>query len=201
MKINCVLFNDFTALDAFGPAEVFGCLEKIYQVEYFSLSGGKVTSSRTNIEVTTKPLASIQEHDILLLPGGFGTRAEVDNRELLDKIRELALKSKYVLSVCTGSALLAKTGLIKQKKATSNKLSFAWVKEQDTDVEWIRKARWVVDGKFYSSSGVSAGIDMALGFICDMHGTETAKTVARGMEYLWNADKDNDPFSNGQQIK
>jgi putative intracellular protease/amidase len=195
MKINCVLFNDFTALDAFGPAEVFGCLEKIYQVEYFSLSGGKVTSSRTNIEVTTKPLALIQEHDILLIPGGFGTRTEVDNRALINTIRDLAEKARYVLTVCTGSALLAKTGLIKQKKATSNKLSFDWVREQDTDVEWIRNARWVVDGKFYSSSGVSAGIDMALGFICDAHGIETAKAVAKGMEYLWNADKDNDPFS------
>jgi putative intracellular protease/amidase len=195
MKINCVLFNDFTALDAFGPAEVFGCLEKIYQVEYFSLSGGKIKSSRTNIEVTTKPLALIQEHDILLIPGGFGTRTEVDNRALINTIRDLAEKARYVLTVCTGSALLAKTGLITQKKATSNKLSFDWVREQDTDVEWIRNARWVVDGKFYSSSGVSAGIDMALGFICDAHGIETAKAVAKGMEYLWNADKDNDPFS------
>jgi transcriptional regulator GlxA family with amidase domain len=196
MKINCLLFNYFTALDAFGPAEVFGCLEKMYQVEYFSLSGGKIKSNRSNIKVSTKPLASIQDHDILLIPGGFGIRAEVDNRELIDRIRELALKSKYVLTVCTGSALLARTGLMKQKKATTNKLSFAWVMEQDTEVEWIKKARWVVDGKFYSSSGVSAGIDMALGFVRDVHGKEIAQTIAKALEYIWNADKDNDPFVN-----
>ncbi|MBP8084469.1 MAG: DJ-1/PfpI family protein [Spirochaetes bacterium] len=195
MKVNCLLFNGFTALDVFGPVEVFGCLDKIYQIEYFSQYGGMIKSNRTNIEINTKSFDSIEDNGILLIPGGTGTRTEVDNTELIGRIKESASKSKYVLSVCTGSALLAKTGLLKNKRATTNKSAFDWVKEQDSDVEWIGKARWIVDGKFYSSSGVSAGMDMALGFIQDVHGKGFAENIAKGLEYIWNSDKDNDPFS------
>lgn len=90
--------------------------------------------------------------------------------------------------------MLAKTGLIKGHKATTNKLAFDWVTEQDKEVQWIRKARWVNDGKYYTSSGVSAGIDMTLGFISDVNGIEVAEKIARGIEYIWNKDKENDPF-------
>lgn len=79
----------------------------------------------------------------------------------------LVLNSQNCLTVCTGSALLAKTGLLNMKKATSNKKAFAWVKSVNNNVKWVEEARWVVDGKFYTSSGVSAGMDMVLGFIRD----------------------------------
>lgn len=76
------------------------------------------------------------------------------------------------MTICTGSALLAKTGLLNDKYATSNKRSFEWVKISFDQVKWIEKARWVVDGKYYTSSGVSAGIDIALVFISDIQGIE-----------------------------
>lgn len=100
-----------------------------------------------------------------------------------------------MLSVCTGSGLLAKTGLLKGKQATSNKMAFDWVCSLDNDVVQIRNARWTNDGKIYTSSGVSAGIDMTLGFVSDVHGFKLAEDTAKYIEYIWSKDKDNDPFA------
>jgi transcriptional regulator GlxA family with amidase domain len=85
--------------------------------------------------------------------------------------------------------------LLNGKNATSNKLSWDWVISQNEEVLWKSKARWVVDGKYYTSSGVSAGIDMALGFIADRLGNQAAKAVSAAIEYVWNEDKDCDPFA------
>ncbi|MEN6313921.1 MAG: DJ-1/PfpI family protein [Clostridiaceae bacterium] len=198
MKFNVVLFEDFETLDVFGPVEAIGMLKKFmkdyYEIEFYSKEGGIIRSNQ-NVRVDTLPLSDIKEDGILLIPGGFGTRKEVDNRELIRRLKDLSDKARYVLTVCTGTALLARTGIIKGIRATTNKMSFNWVEDQDKDVIWIRRARWVHDGKFYTSSGVSAGIDMTLSFISDMMGLNVAKQVATGMEYIWNSDKDSDPFA------
>ena len=76
-----------------------------------------------------------------------------------------------------------------------------WVVSVNPAVNWVHRARWVVDGKFYTSSGVSAGIDMALGFLADRLGQEAAEEAALGAEYLWNRDSDHDPFAcDAQQL-
>lgn len=124
----------------------------------------------------------------------MGTRKEINNLSFIEKIKSLAQSSEYVLTVCTGSALLAKTGLLDSLKATSNKRSFEWVKSCNKNVHWISKARWVVDGKFYTSSGISAGIDMALDFVSDRFGKDLAIQIAKRTEYRWNEDRDNDEF-------
>jgi transcriptional regulator GlxA family with amidase domain len=193
MKFNVILFNDFETIDAFGPVEVIGKLEKLYEIEYYSEKGGIVRSSQ-NVRVETLPLSGIVDGGIILIPGGFGTRREVNNEALIKSIKELAGRSEFLLTVCTGSALLAKTGLLKKRNATTNKMAFDWAAGIDKDVDWIRKARWTVDGKYYTSSGVSAGIDMTLGFVEDRHGKELAERIAKGIEYIWNEDKENDPF-------
>lgn len=110
-------------------------------------------------------------------------------------LKKVAEESKFCLTVCTGAALLAKTGLLDGRKATSNKFAFQWVESVNPAVEWQSHARWVVDGKYYSSSGVSAGIDMALGFVRDQYGEEKAKIIAERMEYIWNSDSSLDPFA------
>jgi transcriptional regulator GlxA family with amidase domain len=69
------------------------------------------------------------------------------------------------------------------------------VKSVRPAVNWLPKARWAVAGKYYTSSGISAGLDLALGFVADQWGEETALTIANGLEYAWNRDKDNDPFA------
>ena len=78
--------------------------------------------------------------------------------------------------------------------ATSNKLSWQWAISEAQSVHWVRAARWCVSEKFYTSSGVSAGIDAALGFIADMHGRNEAQRIAVTMEYVWNSDKNAELF-------
>jgi len=193
-NVNIVLFDDFTVLDAFGPAEVFGRLSKLYQVAYFSPCGGLVVGS-ANTAIETKKMSEIEARGILVLPGGFGTRPLVDNDEFIGTIKSIALASEWVLCVCTGSALLSKTGLLDGKNATSNKISWEWVVAQNAGVNWVKKARWVVDGKYYTSSGITAGIDMSLGFVSDRHGVETARKVSASLEHIWNEDNAFDPFA------
>lgn len=195
MKVAVLLFEDFETLDVFGPVEIFGCLKDLYKISFYSLQGGLI-NNKHGVSIATEQLKSINKDvGIFLIPGGYGTRKEVNNILLIDMIRQTSESSTHVLTVCTGSALLAKTGLLDGRKATSNKKSFDWVISNGHKVNWIRHARWAVDGKYYTSSGVSAGMDMALGFLSDAHGKEFAKKTAFQIEYTWQEDKDHDDFA------
>jgi putative intracellular protease/amidase len=194
MNVAVLLFEDFETLDVFGPVEILGRLKQHYQVSFYSLSGGLVNNNH-GVSIQTNNIDDLKNGtDIFLVPGGYGTRIEVENILLLNKIREISNSSKFVLSVCTGSALLAKAGLLDGKKATSNKKAFDWVITQGENVNWIRKARWVKDGKFYTSSGVSAGMDMTLGLLNDLHGIEFARKIAFEIEYNWIENMGEDNF-------
>jgi putative intracellular protease/amidase len=156
---------------------------------------GGLVNNNHGVSIQTNNIDELKSGaDIFLVPGGYGTRKEVENILLLNKIREISNLSKFVLSVCTGSALLAKAGLLDGKKATSNKKAFDWVITQGENVNWIRKARWVKDGKFYTSSGVSAGMDMTLGLLNELHGIEFARKVAFEIEYNWIENMEEDNF-------
>jgi putative intracellular protease/amidase len=194
MEVAVLLFDDFETLDVFGPVEIFGRLVDLYSIKFYSLNGGQV-KNRHGVSILSEKLEALNTNvEIFLIPGGLGTRKGVDNKLLIDKIKEIANFSKYVLTVCTGSALLARTGLLDNKNATSNKRAFAWVMTNGATVIWNKKARWTVDEKFYTSSGVSAGMDMALGFLSDRHGIEFARKVAFEIEFNWTEDKNNDTF-------
>jgi len=196
MHVAVLLFEDFETLDVFGPVEILGRLTDLYQIDFYSQHGG-LSNNKHGVSVQTKKLEEISKGaDIFLIPGGYGTRVEVNNKVLIDLIRKIAEQSKYVFTVCTGTALLAKTGLLDGKKATSNKRAFDWVMTTGNKVDWIRQARWVVDGKYYTSSGVSAGMDMTLGFLNDIHGHVSAKEVASQIEFSWQEDKNHDEFYN-----
>lgn len=194
MNIAVLLFDDFETLDVYGPVEVFGRLTDLYTIKFYSLDGGQI-KNRHGVSALTEKLEYVPENlEIFIVPGGLGTRKEVENKVLIDKIKEIATFSKFVLTVCTGSALLARTGLLDHKTATSNKRAFAWVVTNGANVNWNTKARWTIDDKYYTSSGVSAGIDMVLGFIRDRHGIAFARRIAFEIEYSWNEDKDKDTF-------
>ena len=193
-QINIVLFDGFTTLDALGPAEVFSKLDRIYCINYYSVNGGLITSSTHN-KIQTDRIDEIAQKDIVLIPGGWGARQLVNDENFIEKIKAVATESENVLSVCTGSAILAKTGLLDDREATSNKMSWEWVISQNKKVRWLKKARWTVDGKYYTSSGITAGIDMSLGFIKDKVNYEAAKMISKALEYLWNENKDVDPFA------
>lgn len=193
--IYVVLFDDFETLDVFGPVEILGHFEEHLQLKFVSLHGGLIKSSQ-KVEVMTEKFSNeVKENHILFVPGGQGTRREISNEAFLNMLVTLSKNANYVLSVCTGSALLAKAGLLSEKRATSNKRSFEWVMAQSDSVKWERKARWVKEGNYFTSSGVSAGIDMTLGFISHLLGLEAANQIAKRIEYLWNSNSEEDPFS------
>jgi transcriptional regulator GlxA family with amidase domain len=133
--------------------------------------------------------------DVLLIPGGIGTRKEMANLQFLAELKRLTEASRIVATVCTGSLLLARTGLLDGRKATSNKRVFQQVKTYAPNVEWIAKARWVEDDKYFTSSGVSAGMDMALAVIAKLCGRETSLQIATRAEYEWHEDSSWDPFA------
>jgi putative intracellular protease/amidase len=193
-KVAVILFHDFETLDVFGPVEVFGALKTEFDIHFYSEKGGLVGNSH-GVKIDTKPISEISDKPyIFLIPGGFGTREEVNNKSYIESIKQVSIKSEYVLTVCTGTALLAQIGLLDGRKATTNKRAFDWVMSQGLKVNWIKKARWVVDEKYYTASGVSAGMDMALGFLNDRYSEDYAEGLAAKIEYSWHKDKDNDPF-------
>lgn len=194
MNVAVLLFEDFETLDVFGPVEIFGRLKDYYKIRFYSLSGGLVKNNH-GVSIQTEKIYEVKNDvDIFLIPGGYGTRKEVDNADLIRRIGEISQISKFVLTVCTGTSLLAKTGLLNGKRATSNKRALDWVITQGENVNWIKKARWTKDGKFYTSAGVSAGMDMSLGFLSDVHGIEFARKVAFEIEYNWIENMEEDNF-------
>jgi putative intracellular protease/amidase len=193
--VNRVLFVGVETLDVFGPVEILGCLPDTFKLEFISLGGG-IISSTQNVRVETEKYKSNEKDiSILLVPGGIGTRIKVNDDEFIDFIRKLAINSKYIMSVCTGAALLSRAGVLDGKRATSNKRAFNWVTEQGKNVIWVKKSRWVNDGCIFTSSGVSAGIDMTLGFVSQIIGESDADGISNRIEYRWNKDNKSDPFA------
>ncbi len=192
MQADIVLFDDFETLDVFGPAEIFG-RSPHYTLNYCSLSGGVITSSQGAQIITT--VFEPEKTALMLVPGGQGTRRLVSDEGMLAALRTAAQHAQWCLSVCTGSALLAAAGVLDGRRATSNKRTWQWVTSLSAQVNWVKKARWCADGRFYTSSGVSAGTDMALAFIADRHGETAAEEIAQHIEYRWHNDAGDDPFA------
>ena len=197
LTVGIVLFEGFELLDVFGPCEAYGShhLDGAFKLVTAAPNAGPVASAQGPSAVADFALNDAPHLDLLLVPGGIGTRREVNNPALLDWLRTRSADATLVTSVCTGAALLARAGLLDGLRATTNKRSFAWVVSQGPAVNWIKQARWVEDGKFATSSGVSAGIDMALALIARLVNPDAAKSVALTMEYVWHRDPTWDPFA------
>ena len=193
--VGTLLFPGFELLDVFGPLEMFGAPTEEFSLEMVAEQSGPVASRQGSKVIADISLADAKPYDILLVPGGLGVRAEVCNATLIDWLRQHGEESRIVATVCTGAALLARTGLLDGRKATTNKAAFRWVMEQGSSVRWQPRARWVIDEKYYTSSGVSAGMDMALSLIARLYNREIAQEAAKRMEYRWHEAADNDPFA------
>lgn len=193
-QIGIILFPRFETLDVFGPVEMWGDLPD-YDLAMVSQDGRAVVSTQGIETVAKYSFDAAPQFEILLVPGGLGTRTEVDNPILLDFLRKQDKQTEWTTSVCTGSALLARAGILDGCKATTNKRAYAWATSQSQAVLWQCRARWVVDGKYITSSGVSAGTDMALGLVERLYGTPAAEEKAQRAEYLWSNDPADDPFA------
>ena len=204
-SVYCLFFDGYETLDAMGPIEFLHrvpdvCMRYI-SVAGASESGGSSVKSAQGFTLKTEIVESLPPGSILLIPGGIGTRSLVVNDLFLQNLAKLVQQSQTCLTVCTGAALLAATGVLDGKPATTNKRAFEWVRGTRPQVRWRQKARWVSTEKFYTSSGVSAGMDMTLGFIADQWGLETAQEIASRCEYLWQNDPDTDPFAHSAEFE
>jgi putative intracellular protease/amidase len=203
-RVAVVLFDGFTVLDVYGPVQAFascrvqqadGTRQPLFRLFSMAASAGVVKPGEGPPSYAEYSFVDAPDYDILLIPGGFGTRTAVNNEAFLKHLAEASQRTSITATVCTGSALLARTGLLDGRPATSNKIAWDWVVQQGPRVKWVRKARWVDDGDIVSSSGVSAGIDMALSLIARLHGRDMALASTRFMEYRWHEDAADDPFA------
>lgn len=193
--LGVLLYPKFESLDAYGPIEMFGNVGRPLKIVTVAKQAGPVESSQGVATHATYGFDDCPELDWVLVPGGWGTLAAVNDPPTLDWVKSRGEKAELVMSVCSGSAILAKAGLLDGRKATSNKLMFDQLANYGPQVEWVRKARWVDDGNRVTSSGVSAGTDMALHVIARFFGDPLAERIANATEYQWSRDADNDPFA------
>jgi transcriptional regulator GlxA family with amidase domain len=195
--LGVLLFPGFELLDVFGPLEAFGIrpAQEHFDTVLVAEKAGVVASAQGPGGVAAIDFGDSRHLDLILVPGGVGTRREIANPTLLEWIRRRSAEAELVMSVCTGAGLLAGAGVLDGRRATTNKFAFQWPVEQGPRVEWVKEARWVEDGKFFTSSGVSAGIDMALAAIGRLVSKDLAEQIATLMEYDWHRDPHWDPFA------
>ena len=190
-----VLFPDFEMLDLCGPLELFSFFRDDFDIRTVAAQRGPIKASGGPSTLAEDAFSDGHRYDMLLVPGGRGTRNVDGDAVFLAWLKDQSGTAEYTTSVCTGALLLARAGVLDGRRATTNKLAFDRVADQTSGVNWQRSARWVRDGSVYTSSGVSAGMDMALAVIEDCLGPQAAKDAALYAEYIRNPDPDNDPFA------
>ncbi len=196
MKTLAVLiFPGFQTLDLFGPLEMLGGLRDKLEITIVAQTLEPVPSVHGQSLLVDKDISMGSQYDLLLIPGGDSALEVAKNSYMTDWIVKTATCAELVMTVCTGSVLLGTTGILNGRKATTNKLDYRQTVPLAPKVEWIPKARWIEDGKYFTSSGVSAGIDMTLAAIAHLFGTKTAIELAQGSEYEWHDDPQWDPFA------
>ena len=192
MQINILVFDDAEELDFQGPWEVFGVvnsaqrwrkLPDLHKVSLVSREGSLITCAKGMQVICNASFKEAPKPDVLLVPGGQGTRKLLHDQETLDFIRAQADHAKWVTSVCTGSMLLTAAGLTSGKRLTTHWMAMKELEALCTDQTIVRDQRWVVDGNMVTAAGVSAGIDMAIWLLSQLHGDEVARMAVKGMEY------------------
>ena len=188
MRLGILLFDGVEELDFVGPFEAFSMVGAVSKAEAFDImlvsKTGDIVSCSKGLQVkTTHALEDVAGLDILLVPGGRGTRAEINCTELIAWIDEISKTAKWVTSVCTGAFLLAKSGLTIDKRLTTHHMAFDEFKSLKLSGTLVQGERYIRDGNLVTAAGVSAGIDMALWLIGEIHSIDLAKRVQSAMEY------------------
>lgn len=184
--IGIVLFNDFEDLDATGPGEVLGMFSKYsndeWRVVFVSQDGQPAKSFLGSRVMADHSFDDCPELDVIVVPGGFGTRPESQNPKMVAFLEKQGKRAEFVTSVFTGAFLLHSAGFLKGKRATTHWGAIAELKALP-DVTVVDDERWVQDGNVLTAAGVSAGIDMALYLVSLLKDAATAQRVQQMMEY------------------
>jgi transcriptional regulator GlxA family with amidase domain len=185
--IGIILFADFEDLDAIGPREALTMMAKgsggEWEVVLISEDGGRVQSFLGTRYLVDYSYEDCPRLDVILVPGGFGTRKEMQNEKHLEFVRRQGAGAEYVTSVCTGALVLHRAGFLEGKSATTHWGSIPELQNLGGNTTVVTDQRWVHDGNVITAAGVSAGIDMALYLISLLKDAETAKRVQQMMEY------------------
>jgi transcriptional regulator GlxA family with amidase domain len=186
--IGILLFDDVEELDAIGPWEVLSwwCARfpgDGWAVTTFSRDGGTVRCAKGLRVLADHSYEDVPALDVLLYPGGRGARARVDDEAEVAWIRDQRQEIPLLASVCTGSLVFAKAGLLKGRPATTHWASLDRLADIDPTIDVRRDDRFVDDGDVVTSAGISAGIDMALHLVSRFAGVERAREVRRGIQY------------------
>lgn len=180
MKVAHLLYPGFTALDITGPHDVLNSVPGNESIFVAEEAGPVRNESDTLSLVADRTIDEVRDPDILVVPGGYGTRALLDHEPLLAWIREVHEGTIWTTSVCTGSLLLAAAGVLDGVPATTH-----WLSRDRLESLGARpqKERVVFHGKIVTAAGVSSGIDMALRLVQEINGDEVSQAVQLGIEY------------------
>lgn len=188
-----LIFENVEVLDFAGPLEVFSVADELSERSSFKVFTVAETPGtiRTNNGLKIVPehtLESSPAPDLLIVPGGFGTRALLNKPSLIEWIRVTAKHAEIVASVCTGALLLAKAGLLNDQPATTHYLSHDLLQELAPAALVHRDRRFVDNGPIATSAGISAGIDLSLHLVARLQDRALAEKTAGHMEYHWRND-------------
>lgn len=197
-RVGIVIFDDVEVLDFCGPFEVFATtrLDESRRREEPSPYEVVLTAGSRDVVVASGGLKVLPDWtweecpllEVLVVPGGWGTRREIDNPRLLGWIAGAAMRAETLASVCTGSLLLGAAGLLDGRRATTHWKSLDWMRESFPGVAVVEDEHVVEDGNLLTSAGISAGIDLALRVVTRHHGEGIARATARHMEYPYPVD-------------
>ena len=194
-RVGILVFPQVEVLDFCGPFEVFSVTRldesarreesSPFEVLLVAETTEPVTATGGLRVIPDVSLDSCPPLDVLVVPGGWGTRSEIKNERLLAWIRARGTAVETLTSVCTGSMLLGQAGLLDGRRATTHWRALPWMRESFPAVAVEEKLHVVEDGNVLTSAGISAGIDMALRVVARYHGDEVARNTARNMEYRY----------------
>jgi len=203
-----VLYPAFQAIDVFGPLDILNTLSLTYPINLFIVGPtldpiptkhdmpNAFASNTSELIVPTHTFDNPPENiDVLMVPGGMGTRDNATLDQVSAFIAETFPRVDYLFTVCTGAAAAAKAGVLDGKRATTNKRAWAFATAFGPKVEWVTHARWVEDGNVWTTSGVAAGIDGMFAFISAIYGDDVSDRLAIGAEYERHLNSTNDPFA------
>lgn len=196
LKIGFIAFNGVEELDLVGPWEVFQSAHAIdsdFDCEIISLDGNYVDAAKGMRLGVHAVMKADSRYDVLLLPGGKGVLALIKNNEFLSCLMEIVKKSTWVTSVCTGSLVYARMGLLDGRQCTTHRACIDQLQEIMNGGNIIRDKRYIRDGKFVTAAGISAGIDMSLWLLGQLKNPQFAKQVQEYMEYFPEPPYSDDP--------
>lgn len=189
-NVAILLFHEVEVLDFAGPFEVFSVTYSLNRDPLFNVYTVAETThpilARNHLSIN--PDFTLENHplpDIVIIPGGFGSRAALKQPNIIQWVQQSAQQAELVLSVCTGSLILAKAGLLNGLTATTHHHAFEELQQLAPQTQIITDQRFIDNGKILTSGGISAGIDLSFYAIAKLHGETVAMQTAKYMEYNW----------------